>query len=307
MPSSAPAPVPQASQPPGGQQGQQDSWSPPGALLPRPTTSLIGRDSEIAELTALLRERRVRLLTLTGPGGVGKTRLAVAVAASLQGEVRETVAFLTLAAVSDPAIVAPTLARALGVREEVDRAALDRIVAVIRNRQVLLVLDNLEHLGPAMPVIAQLLQRCPHLTIMATSRTPLHLVGERLFQVPVLAPPDTICGHTIASVHASAAIRLFVERAAAVAPGFTLTDDRADAVAAICDRLDGLPLAVEPIRQSRLSRSLRIPFACYRADHGMPHRTSEPSRARSPGVTTSSAPTNKHFFAGCLSSLPGAR
>jgi predicted ATPase/DNA-binding CsgD family transcriptional regulator len=221
----------------------------PGAVgrLPLPLTSLLARDAEIAGVGALLQRHDVRLLTLTGPGGVGKTRIAIAVANALS-PVLDSLTFVALAPVRDPALVSPTIAQALGVLESGEWSAPERLERAIGNTAMLLVLDNFEHLLDAASLVTELLTACPRLTILTTSRAPLHVSGEREYPVTPLALPDpnAQAPHGVAD---APAVRLFVERATAVDPDFTLGDDNAAAVAAICVRLDvrldGLPLAIE--------------------------------------------------------------
>ncbi|MFT4040651.1 MAG: AAA family ATPase, partial [Thermomicrobiales bacterium] len=220
------------------------SSSPRGAAsqLPRPLTSLLGRECAIAEVLVLLQQPGLPLLTLTGPGGVGKTRLALAVAAAWD-TARAPVVFVSLAAVRDAALVGPTLARALGSSDSAASLP-EALAAGIGDGPLLLIVDNVEHVLPAALLIATLLQACPRLTVLATSRAPLHVSGEREYPVtPLPLPaPDAVEPRQI--VHAPA-VRLFMERAGAVCPGFALTAENAAAVAAICARLDGLPLAIE--------------------------------------------------------------
>jgi predicted ATPase/DNA-binding CsgD family transcriptional regulator len=197
---------------------------------------------------ALARERLLggagRLLTLTGPPGVGKTRLALEVAASLRRRFPDGVAFVDLAPVADPARVVPAVADALGLRVPADRELLAGLVGALRRRRALLVLDNFEHLLPAAPAVAALLAGCPGLAVLATSRAALRLRGERELPVAPLPVPDD-GGRPAAAVAASPAVALFTERAQDVRPDFSLTESVAGAVAEICRRLDGLPLALE--------------------------------------------------------------
>jgi predicted ATPase len=174
----------------------------------------------------------VRLVTLTGPGGVGKTRLSLAVAAAVRPRYTSGVVFVALAAISDPNLVLPAIARALGVRESGERPLRAHVADALRDRDLLLLLDNYEQVIAAAPLVAEILADAPGLTVLATSRAPLHLRAEHVYSVPPLALPDP-------------AVNLFVARAQAVRPGFTLTDRDAPTVAAICARLDGLPLAIE--------------------------------------------------------------
>src|SRR5215213_7230378 len=213
--------------------------------LPHQPTALLGRERELGEVADLLRREDVHLVTLTGPGGVGKTRLALQVAADLLEVFPDGGFFVELAPLADAALVPSTVASAVGVREEGGRPVVEVLTAFLRDRQLLLALDNFEHLLPAAPVVSDLLLACPGVKILATSRAPLHLRGEREYPVPALALPDPSRQEPTAQLIHYEAIRLFVERAQAAKPAFALTDENAAAVAEICRRLDGLPLALE--------------------------------------------------------------
>jgi predicted ATPase/DNA-binding CsgD family transcriptional regulator/transcriptional regulator with XRE-family HTH domain len=212
--------------------------------LPIPVTSLVGRAREIAEIGGLLGRDGLRLLTLTGPGGVGKTRLAIEVGAQLAGDFPDGVAFVPLAPLVDPALVVPAIAQALGVRETAGRPLHEALRAYLGDRQMLVVLDNFEHLLTAASAVASFLTAGPHSTLLVTSRAPLHLSGEQEYPVAPLALPAA-SSETAAALGTSPAVALFVERAGAADPSFTLTDRNAAAVAELCRRLDGLPLAIE--------------------------------------------------------------
>jgi predicted ATPase/DNA-binding XRE family transcriptional regulator len=218
---------------------------PAATDLPAPPTPLIGRDRELEALPGLLVDEQVRLVTLIGPGGVGKTHLALGVAARGAGRFPDGVAFVPLAPLADAALVLPTIARTLGLREASGQSAEAAVAAHLRDRRLLLVLDNAEHVLDVAPDVASLLAACPALTVLVTSRAPLRIRGEREFPVPPLAVPDLSHVPAAEEVVASPAAHLFAERAREADPAFAVTGANAAAVAAICRRLDGLPLALE--------------------------------------------------------------
>jgi predicted ATPase/DNA-binding CsgD family transcriptional regulator len=213
--------------------------------LPLPRTSLVGREGDIAAACAMVLDEAVPLLTLTGPAGVGKTRLALAIAHAAADRFAAGVTFVDLSPLANPRLVATTVASTLGVAAGADRPVTESIVAALRREQRLLILDNCEHvLAAAAELVAALLAGCPALQVLATSRAPLRVQGEHLFSVSPLAVPDP--GVTaLDAVAASTAATLFAHRARAADPGFALGDRNAAAVAELCRRLDGLPLAIE--------------------------------------------------------------
>jgi predicted ATPase/transcriptional regulator with XRE-family HTH domain len=213
--------------------------------VPTPLTRLIGREVEIGALRTILQRDDVRFVTLTGAGGTGKTRLAIAVAAEMGDAFPDGVVFVDLSPLTDPTLVVPTIATSLGVREVVDQSLSETLSSFLTSKQLLLVLDNCERILAAAPDITTLLAACPGLSVLATSREPLHVRGEREFPVPPLPLPATTPLLELGQFASAPAIALFVERAEESQPEFTMTTENMAAVAAICRRLDGLPLAIE--------------------------------------------------------------
>jgi predicted ATPase/class 3 adenylate cyclase len=209
------------------------------------STPLIGRQREAAVVAQLLQHADCRLLTLTGPGGIGKTRLALRVAADLLGAFVDGVFFVGLASIHDPALVAAAIAQTLGIKDTAGRQALEHLKDALRTRQMLLLLDNFEQVLGAGPQIADLLQAAPGLKVLATSRAVLRLSAEREFAVPPLELPDRAHLPAADALSQYAAVELFIQRSVAVKPDFQITNANAPAVAEICHYLDGLPLAIE--------------------------------------------------------------
>ena len=234
--------------------------------LPSQRTPLIGRVAERTRVSDLLRGAGVRLLTLTGPAGSGKTRLAIQVAEDLVLHFDGGVAFVDLAPIADPRLVASAVARALGVRESGDLPLDKGIAEHLGSRgPTLLLIDNFEQVSDAAALVKDLLEACPALTALVTSRLPLHIYGEQEFPVPPLPLPTAEAHPSPAMLMQCASVVLFVQRAAAGRPDFALTPTNADAVSKICRRLDGLPLAIE-LAAARVKILPRA--SCWRASNG---------------------------------------
>ena len=238
LPSPPAAPVPGAAPPASSSRLQRHT-------IPTALTPLVGREQAVARVRQRLLLPEVRLVTLTGPGGTGKTRLAIQVATEAHAEFPDSVWFVDLAPVSDPAFVAATIASALGITEAGGQPLDQSLSAYLAEKHLLLVLDNFEQVVVAAPLLTRLLTASPSLKLLVTSRERLHVSGEHHIVVPPLAVPDTHHGTPLDAVQQSPAVTLFVQRAQAASADFRLTEATAEAVAAICIRLDGLPLAIE--------------------------------------------------------------
>ena len=209
-------------------------------------TALVNRDQETETIATMLARPSRRLLTLTGPGGVGKTRLAIRVAEDVHSLFSDGVVFVGLGSLRQASLVAPTIARALNVSEAGNPLSVRRaLTRCLREKYLLLVLDNFEHVLSAAEVLTEVLTECPDVKMLVTSREPLHIQGESEFPVPPLMLPPTNPTPEKAALARYGSVQLFVDRAQAVKPDFELTDANARDVALICNRLDGLPLAIE--------------------------------------------------------------
>ncbi len=217
----------------------------PSTPLPAPLTGFVGREREIEQVCALLSRAEVRLLTLTGPGGIGKTRLAIQAAARMAETSGDAPVFVALAPITDPAAVGAAIAQALGVHPDGERPLPVQLGAVLGSRRRLLLLDNLEQVLDAAPMLAEILVACPGLSLLVTSREPLHLSGEHQYSVPPLRLPNPESQSDLDALGEVETVALFVQQARAVQPDFALTAENGPAVAEICRRLDGLPLAIE--------------------------------------------------------------
>ena len=238
-----------------------------GVRLPPVATSFVGRDAEVVKGSDLLTRDGVRLLTLTGPGGVGKTRLALAIAERAREAFPDGVVFVPLAPIRDPALVIPTIAQRLSVLDQSNFTPLDGLTLFLRERRMLLLLDNFEQIVAASPEVSRLLGDCPDLSLIVTSRVPLRIDDEREFPVAPLPVPPAGKGRADA-VADLAAVDLFVQRARAAIPDLPVCDDEREVIAEICRRVDGLPLAIE-LAAARI-RSLTLDEMLDRLDQRLP-------------------------------------
>jgi hypothetical protein len=213
--------------------------------LPAQPTPFIGREREVAAVLRLLRNPDVRLVTLTGPGGTGKTRLSLQVAADLLDEYEDGVYFVPLASITNPDLVIPAIAGALGVSESGGQPLAQALRAYLSEKHMLLVLDNFEQVIKAVPILGELLAATSKLRLIVSSREVLRVYGEHDYPVPSLSLPDPRRKQTVAVLSMYESVALFIQRAKAANPEFEITEESAPAVAQICVRLDGLPLAIE--------------------------------------------------------------
>ena len=238
--------------------------------LPVQSTPFIGREPEVAAVRQRLLDPDVRLVTLTGPGGTGKTRLAVQIAAEVLDDFADGVFFVDLTPISDPALVAPMIAKTLGIDESGEQPLIEPLKAYVRAKQLLLVLDNFEQVVAAGSLVDDLLRAAPGLEVLVTSRVVLGVYGEHTMEVPPLALPDLTHLPPLDQLSQYEAVRLFIERAQAARADFQVTNETAPAVAEICHRLDGLPLAIE-LAAARI-RLLPLPALLQRLTQRVPSR-----------------------------------
>lgn len=251
--------------------------TPASVWLPTPLTSIVGREDEVALAASLLHRDEIRLLTLTGPGGVGKTRLAIEIASELGAEYANGVVFVSLASLADPERVIDAIAAALEIGQVGELPLQDALLSTLADTNTLLVLDNFEHLLPAADLVTNILLVAPSVKILVTSRTLLQVSGEQAFPVPPLGLPDAGGEASPTTIMESPAVRVFAMRAASVAPSFAISDATAPMVADICRRLDGLPLAIE-LAAARIN-ALPLPTLQDRLDRSLPLLTGGPRNA----------------------------
>ncbi len=215
--------------------------------LPIQSTTLIGRNTDITEICSLLKQEQIRLITLIGPGGIGKTRLAIQTTSELSDFFRDGVSFIAMASVQDKQLAPATIAQALGMREAASQSSVDWLKTFLNRKNLLLTLDNVEQIVSAAPFFSELLAACPDIKILATSRAALHIRGEKEYIVPPLDLPDRKKNANMNAETLSqyAAVALFIERACDVCPNFQVNNTNAPAIAEICLRIDGIPLAIE--------------------------------------------------------------
>ena len=281
--------------------------------LPAQVASFIGRERELIDLRAMLANHR--LVTLVGIGGIGKTRLALALATSVTDAYADGVWFVDLAPISDPRLVVNAIAATLGVREEPGRPIIETLRQFVADRTLLLVLDNCEHLLLACaPLARDLLQASGKLTIVATSREPLHVPGEVTFPLATLRVPDPSGNLAPDVLGGYSAVQLFLDRAIGVRPDFALTRENAAAVARICRDLDGIPLALElaaarvrSMSADAIAGHLTDRFALLKGTTGRHCRASRRCARRSTGAMTCSRHRNARCCSGCRCSPVGSR
>jgi predicted ATPase len=225
--------------------GDAPTTPTPATPMPAAYTRIIGREREVAEVVDLLASGEHRIVTLLGPGGIGKSRLSLEVAEAARAHFPDGAAFVGLENVFEERLLLPTIAYALGVRDSGDIPVEDRLARALSGKRVLLVLDNFEQLVDAAAQLVQLYSIAPETSLLVTSRAVLRLRGERVYDVPPLQTTDAAAPHSVSRAAASPAVELFVERARAVKPDFALTADSTPSVVALCQALDGLPLAIE--------------------------------------------------------------
>jgi predicted ATPase len=227
------------------QHEQAQAGPAPFNNLPAQLTPLIGREQESQAACALVRQAGVRLITLTGTGGIGKTRLALHIAGELLADFADGIALVALAPITDPDLVVPAIAHTFSLREAADHSLPEQLKAFLHEKHLLLVLDNFEQVVAAAPLLSELLEACSHLKLLVTSRAVLNVRGEHVFPVPPLTVPNLAQLPDLEDISQAPAVALFLERASAVKPQFELTQANAASIAELCVRLDGLPLAIE--------------------------------------------------------------